>query len=164
MSNLLIGSSNIARFYKADSFTKFRPYTLSRCTEYNSFKAIMDESTDKNFVISVVENFVCNRVKSEKDDALKIIEEVTTDFFNPETLNGLLNAALKWNIIHFGKFYFNKISFNGLLCSELKWNKKKHFYISCIYLTVIPTNNYFVLKLIKNQQNDGLCSINSLKS
>jgi hypothetical protein len=95
MSNLLIGSSNIARFYKADSFTKFRPYTLSRCTEYNSFKAIMDESTDKNFVISVVENFVCNRVKSEKDDALKIIEEVTTDFFNPETLNGLLNAALK---------------------------------------------------------------------
>ena len=80
MSNLLIGSSNIARFYKADSFTKFRPYTLSRCTEYNSFKAIMDESTDKNFVISVVENFVCNRVKSEKDDALKIIEEVTTDF------------------------------------------------------------------------------------
>jgi hypothetical protein len=80
MSNILIGSSNIARFYKAESFTKFRPYTLSRCTEYNSFQAIMDESTDKSFVISVVENFLCNRVKSDEDDIAQIVEEVSSDF------------------------------------------------------------------------------------
>ena len=80
MSNILIGSSNIARFYKAESFTKFRPYTLSRCTEYNSFQAIMDESTDKSFVISVVENFLSNRVKSDEDDIAQIVEEVSSDF------------------------------------------------------------------------------------
>ena len=80
MSNILIGSSNIACFYKAESFTKFRPYTLSRCTEYNSFQAIMDESTDKSFVISVVENFLCNRVKSDEDDIAQIVEEVSSDF------------------------------------------------------------------------------------
>jgi hypothetical protein len=80
MSNILIGSSNIARFYKAESFSKFRPYTLSRCTEFSSFQAIMDESTEKYFVISVLENFVSNRVKSEKDNSLKIIESVTQEF------------------------------------------------------------------------------------
>jgi hypothetical protein len=40
----------------------------------------MDESTDKSFVISVVENFLSNRVKSDEDDIARIVEEVSSDF------------------------------------------------------------------------------------
>jgi hypothetical protein len=40
----------------------------------------MDESTEKFFVILVLENFVSNKVKTEKDNSLKIIESVTKDF------------------------------------------------------------------------------------
>jgi|FrelakmetLWP11LW_1041352.scaffolds.fasta_scaffold10924_1 hypothetical protein len=81
MSNVLIGSSNIARFYKASKFTKFRPYTLARCTDYSSFIAIMGESTEESIVISVIENFLCNRVRAEPDgDIERIIGETTQDF------------------------------------------------------------------------------------
>jgi hypothetical protein len=83
MSNLLIGSSNIARFYKASSFTKFRPYTLSRCTDYSSFVAIMGETTDDNIVISVIENFVSDRVRSEPEgDIGQIINEAAQAFLS----------------------------------------------------------------------------------
>ena len=81
MSNILIGSSNVVRFYKASSFSKFRPYTLARCTEFSSFVSIMDESSDESFVISVIENFVANRVRSDPaGDVAKIIEETAGDF------------------------------------------------------------------------------------
>jgi hypothetical protein len=59
MSSILVGSSNIARFYRADAFKKFRPYTLMRCTEFSSFKSTMEDFTvsEKNLVLSVIENF-----------------------------------------------------------------------------------------------------------
>ncbi len=70
----------MVRFYKASSFSKFRPYTLTRCTEVSSFVSIMDESSDESFVISVIENFVANRVKSNPaGDVAKIIDQTTGD-------------------------------------------------------------------------------------
>jgi hypothetical protein len=48
MSNILIGSSNVVRFYKASSFSDVRQYTMVRCTEESSFKATMEDIEDKS--------------------------------------------------------------------------------------------------------------------
>jgi hypothetical protein len=60
MSNLLIGSSNFARFYKPDLYKDFRPYQMMKCTQLDSFTAMMGEVEDgKNcVVISVFENII----------------------------------------------------------------------------------------------------------
>jgi hypothetical protein len=81
MSSILIGSSNCARFYSAQNLSRFRPYTLARCTEFSSFVAIMEESTDKFFVISVIENFVSDRMRANPvGDVITVMEEVSNDF------------------------------------------------------------------------------------
>jgi hypothetical protein len=83
MTNILIGSSNIARFYQAQNFSRFRPYTLARCTEFSSFTAIMGESTDKHFVISVIENFVSDCMKGSTVESVdKVMEDVARDFLD----------------------------------------------------------------------------------
>jgi hypothetical protein len=38
MSNLLIGSSNLARFYKPENFKPFSPYQMLKCTTMGSYK------------------------------------------------------------------------------------------------------------------------------
>jgi hypothetical protein len=83
MSNILIGSSNVARFYRADLFTKYRPYTLVRSTEISSFRSAMEDATsaEKNFVISVIENFVSGKVQSKPDAVVPMIKEATEEFF-----------------------------------------------------------------------------------
>ncbi len=60
MANLLIGSSNVNRFYKAADFPDVRKYKMVKCTQMEGFTAYMD-SLDKNndtVLISVLENFV----------------------------------------------------------------------------------------------------------
>jgi hypothetical protein len=43
MANLLIGSSNLARFYKPEIFKDFRQYQMMKCTTMDSFNALMME-------------------------------------------------------------------------------------------------------------------------
>ena len=81
MSNLLVGSSNIVRFYKAQDFSRYRTYTVARCTEVNSFIAIMEEATDQNIVISVIENFVANTVRSNPSgEVAQMVEDTANNF------------------------------------------------------------------------------------
>ncbi len=70
MSNLLIGSSNLARFYKPDLFTNCRPYQLMKCTTMDSFSALMTELEDgsNSVVISVFENIIVDAAKTTKDE------------------------------------------------------------------------------------------------
>ena len=81
MSNILIGSSNVVRFYKASSFSDVRQYTMVRCTEESSFKATMEDIEDKSdIVISTIENFIASRVLAAKEDIGGIIGDVIKDF------------------------------------------------------------------------------------
>ena len=70
MSRILIGSSNVSRFYEAGRFTAYNPYILFKCTNIETYKVKMDalEVEDKQIVISVIENFICDAVRDVSDD------------------------------------------------------------------------------------------------
>jgi hypothetical protein len=82
MSNLLIGSSNLARFYKPELFKDFRPYQMMKCTTMDSFSALMTELEDgrNNVIISVFENIITDAAKPAKTD---------------DTANNLIQDAIK---------------------------------------------------------------------
>ena len=78
MSNLLIGSSNFARFYKPDLYKDFRPYQMMKCTTMTSFTAMMGEVEDgKNcIIISVFENIIVDAaVAASAENRNKHIED-----------------------------------------------------------------------------------------
>ena len=60
MSHLIIGSSNVYRFYSPELFPDNKKYDVTRCTNYEVFKAKMAslETTVTRVVIQVVENFL----------------------------------------------------------------------------------------------------------
>jgi hypothetical protein len=63
MTNILIGSSNVAKFYKVDKFKDFRQYNIARCTTFDSFRATMNELDEGVAVISVLENIMADAAK-----------------------------------------------------------------------------------------------------
>jgi hypothetical protein len=71
MSYLLIGSSNLARFYKTEVFKDFKPYQMMKCTTMDSFSAQMMEIEEgkNNVVVSVFENIIVDAANSSKSDA-----------------------------------------------------------------------------------------------
>jgi hypothetical protein len=90
MANLLIGSSNLARFYKPELFKEFRPYQMMKCTTMDSFSALMTELEEgrNNVIISVFENIITDAAKPAKDD---------------DTVNKLIGEAIKTSVSLIGK-------------------------------------------------------------
>jgi hypothetical protein len=68
MANILVGSSNVARFYKVDKFKDFRQYNFSRCTTMDTFKATMTELEEGVAIISVFENIIVDAAKGLKNE------------------------------------------------------------------------------------------------
>jgi hypothetical protein len=70
MSNLLIGSSNIARFYKYDSFRDYNQYQMMKCTTMDSLTALVAEIEDGNnhVIISVLENIIVDMAAGAKNE------------------------------------------------------------------------------------------------
>jgi hypothetical protein len=60
MARILIGFSNIYRFYNVEKIPTCKPYRMVNCTSIEVFKAGMDEleKVDKEVIISVIENFI----------------------------------------------------------------------------------------------------------
>jgi len=81
MANILVGSSNVVRFYRSGSFPEIRQYTMVRCTEETSFKAFLEDIEDKsNVVISTIENFITARVRDDKQDIKTIATNTVKEF------------------------------------------------------------------------------------
>ena len=81
MANILVGSSNIVRFYSASSFSKVRQYTVVRCTEEASFKATLEDIEDKsNVLISTIENFIASRVRGDNSNIKDKVAEAVIYF------------------------------------------------------------------------------------
>jgi hypothetical protein len=74
MSNLLIGSSNVARFYKPEIFKDFKQYQMLKCTTMDSFTAQMMEIEEakNNVVVSVLENIIVDSADSAKTEETMI--------------------------------------------------------------------------------------------
>jgi hypothetical protein len=68
--SLIIGSSNVYRFYKPEVYTGVRKFSMVRCTDIASFKAIMSnlETDDKEVIVSVIENFLATAARSEETE------------------------------------------------------------------------------------------------
>ncbi len=77
MANLR--SSNQARFYKPEKYTKFGAYQMMKCTTMDSFTAMMGEIEESNgrVIISVFENIISDAASQAKgdDDRKELIKE-----------------------------------------------------------------------------------------
>jgi hypothetical protein len=113
MSRLLIGSSNVYRFYKPEVFTRHKEYTMLKCVDLKSFVAQMDniDPIQTEIVISVIENFV-DRAGSGKEEEIErnqAIFEATKEYLaaveeaarkNPGStfllIDPILRPKVKW--------------------------------------------------------------------
>jgi hypothetical protein len=82
MANLLIGSSNVSRFYNPKQFKDHREYKMVKCTDIDSFKAHMIDINKNNkcVVISVIENFIEDWVKDRTEEPEEPIGECIEAF------------------------------------------------------------------------------------
>jgi hypothetical protein len=84
MSRLIIGSSNIYRNYVAAKFKKYGEYSVIRCTDISNFEANMAglEATDKEVIISVIENFIekAGRGIESQDEKEAAIESAMIEY------------------------------------------------------------------------------------
>jgi hypothetical protein len=87
MANLLIGSSNVSRFYSVKHFKDYREYKMVKCTDIDSFKAHLTDIDNniKCVVISVLENFLEDHVKDMTDNPDEPIEECIKEFLDTIT-------------------------------------------------------------------------------
>ena len=69
MSTIVIGSSNLKRFYPDLEEKLRKSISMQKCTTMDTFKVRMNEldEDDKGIIISVIENFVCDNVGEAKE-------------------------------------------------------------------------------------------------
>ena len=129
---VLIGSSNIFRFYKPADFTEVPDYHLIKCTRISAFMGQMKalEKENKLVVVSVIENFLADAAKAgEQEDPenyrdnfddipsnaiqeyVDVVKEAATRL--PETtillVKPILRPALNWFDLNFDE-----------ICQDLK--------------------------------------------
>ena len=80
-TRVLIGSSNVNRFYKKENFPGFKECKMVKCCREEVFKVRLDDlvAEDKEVIISVIENFIADavgKIKDEKAIAAKIDETI----------------------------------------------------------------------------------------
>jgi hypothetical protein len=98
---MIIGSSNVYRFYNQEAFKEYGTYKMQKCTNEKVFKVAMDEVTmDKGEVlISVIENFLADSVKLIRDE--KIMEKALEDAIECY-LNQIKKKAVEKPNVKFG--------------------------------------------------------------
>ena len=99
MANLLIGSSNLYRHYKAADFPSLRQYRMLKCTQVEGFSACMGGLVvdNRNVLISVFENIVVDAVGSDSSHPEALIDSCIKDF-----LSTVLDAATRFPNTKFG--------------------------------------------------------------
>jgi len=99
MSNLLIGSSNVYRHYKAANFPNVRKFKMVNCTKMSGFEAYMQtlSSDSTSVLISVFENFMVDAVGADTVEPESTIDRCIKDF-----LGTILSAAVRMPNTKFG--------------------------------------------------------------
>ena len=68
-NRVIIGSSNIDRFYKVDEYPNFKPCVMQKCCREEVFIALMDDLNEDQteIMVSVIENsFVTQLVRRRR--------------------------------------------------------------------------------------------------
>ena len=81
LTRYLIGSSNVNRFYKKESYPGFKECKMIKCCREEVFKVRMEDlvAEDKEVIVSVIENFIADAVGEIKDEniiSIKIDETI----------------------------------------------------------------------------------------
>jgi len=97
MLNLLIGSSNVYRYYTKTDFPDSRQYKMVKCTQMKGFTAYMENLVADNVLVSVFENFVVDAVGADVVGPESVIDACVKDF-----LGVILSAAVKHPQTKFG--------------------------------------------------------------
>jgi hypothetical protein len=71
---MIIGSSNVRRFYSHSRYSDYQPYKMELCTVFRMFEVTMESiPADARVIVSVIENFIEKEIsqEGEKDGQLK---------------------------------------------------------------------------------------------
>ena len=128
-NRVIIGSSNIDRFYKVDEYPNFKPCVMQKCCRAEVFIALMDDLNEDQteIMVSVIENFVCDSVGQEKEEKgidVKIKEAIDTFIkvvkVTAERLKGSKFALCKPINRPFKPWYMKRVkSISKMYCDEI---------------------------------------------
>ena len=176
MERLLIGSSNVAGFYDPSKFKEYPPYKMIKCTKVELFRVAVETIKDeKEVIISVIENFLCDAIRPLKDPTSdqidSMVEGVLDDYVGvikkaairlPNTRFALaqpiLRPAHNWYMERFEgfcKLFINKVNSTGLEnVSKLDTLSRmsQSFTADGIHLTA-DSGRTFVNMLLFNAEN-----------
>jgi len=101
MTNLLIGSSNVARFYDAKAYQSFREYKMIKCTNIDAFTTHLEEldSNCELVLISVIENFLVDKVGRRPEGVDNLVDECVKTFLNNIAQASQRLPATKFGIV-----------------------------------------------------------------
>ena len=102
MARILIGSSNIYRFYKPESFKGYKKQKMMACTNMETFKVAMDELEDTKggVTISVIENFVCRATRAVNNEAKEeATREIIKEYIRLIKISATKCPKLKFAIV-----------------------------------------------------------------
>ena len=139
MSTVVIGSSNLKRFYPDLEEKLRKSISMQKCCTMDTFKVRMNEldEDDKGVVISVIENFVCEmvgeakeeeeieaRIKKALDEFIGVVKETATKLKMSKfvVVEPMKRPGVKWynnKIIQITKVYVTGIRNLGLINIKL---------------------------------------------
>jgi hypothetical protein len=135
MNRVLVGSSNVYRYYNRGEYPNFNEYLSARCTDIKSFEAIMTNlgKNDKEVIVSVLENFIDKAGSTESSDEgwalevgatiekfFKIIRESATR--NPETKMVIVDPIWRPKLAWYQNIFDDIVT----TCKESVANMKKN--------------------------------------
>jgi hypothetical protein len=84
MDRIIVGSSNVYRFYRPELYKDYKAYNVVRCTDIITFKAVMENMAEGEcgVVVSVLENFLERSIvgETEKEAVLSGLGETMLEF------------------------------------------------------------------------------------
>ena len=103
VNRVIVGSSNVFRYYNQDSFKDYKDYMILKCTDIKSFEAILANlgKDDKEVIVSVLENFLDRSGSEESTDEgyLLRLGETMVEYGRIIGESARRNPATKFSIV-----------------------------------------------------------------
>ena len=100
MSRLLIGSSNVYRFYKLLTIKDYNPYKMVCCTNIDVWNVALDDIKFEKgeVIVSVIENLICDALTGVTDPEVRkiTIEDVVGSFMAQVKTTAQKNPGIKF--------------------------------------------------------------------
>jgi hypothetical protein len=103
IARIILGSSNVRRFYTPGKFSDYEPYKIEFCTVKRMFEVTMEALPSNALVIiSAIENFIEKEVGQEKEEEanFKLLEEVVRRFIGTIVEAAKKNSTSKFAVAY----------------------------------------------------------------